>query len=104
MSFCLKSAARYTHELILLDLKLPKVDGIEVPRQFKSDPRTKAIPVVVVATSKEEKDLARCSELGVNRYLQKPVDFDSLRETTKQFAMSWLLSDAPPPEGAIPEN
>ncbi len=87
----------HTPKLILLDLKLPKVDGIEVLRQVKGDPRTKTIPVAVLTTSKEERDLALCDELGVNSYIQKPVDFDQFRNTVKQFAMYWLLVNTPPP-------
>jgi two-component system, response regulator len=87
----------HTPRLILLDLKLPKVDGIEVLRQVKGDPRTKTIPVTVLTTSKEERDLAQCYELGVNSYIQKPVDFDEFRNTVKQFAMYWLLVNTPPP-------
>ncbi len=87
----------HTPKLILLDLKLPKVDGIEVLRQVKGDPRTKTIPVAVLTTSKEERDLALCYELGVNSYIQKPVDFDEFRNTVKQFAMYWLLVNTPPP-------
>ncbi len=87
----------HTPKLILLDLKLPKVDGIEVLRQIKSDPSTKTIPVTVLTTSREQKDLKSCYELGVNSYIQKPVDFDQFRETVRQFSMYWLLINTPPP-------
>ena len=84
-------------KLVLLDLKLPKVDGIEVLRQIKRDPHTKSIPVTVLTTSKEQSDLKSCYELGVNSYIQKPVDFDKFRETVKQFSLYWLLINTPPP-------
>jgi len=88
-------------KLILLDLKLPKVDGHEVLREAKTDLRTKAIPVVVMTSSKEEKDLARSYHLGVNSYIQKPVDFDQFRETVKQMGLYWLLVNQPPPAKAF---
>lgn len=84
-------------KLVLLDLKLPKVDGIEVLRAIKSDPRTKVIPVVILTSSKEERDLVSSYELGVNSYIQKPVDFAEFRETVKQLRLYWLLVNQPPP-------
>ena len=83
--------------LVLLDLKLPKVDGGEVLRQIKGDPRTKAIPVVILTSSKEQRDLVESYRLGVNSYIQKPVDFDQFRDTIKQIGMFWLLVNEPPP-------
>jgi len=77
--------------LILLDLKLPKVDGTEVLRQLKSDPRTRPIPVTVLTSSKEESDMARTYDLGANSYIQKPVDFERLCGTVEQLGMYWLL-------------
>ncbi len=88
-------------KLILLDLKLPKVDGLEVLRQVKSDLRTKAIPVVILTSSKEEKDLINGYCLGVNSYIQKPVDFDNFCKTAKQLGLYWLLVNEPPPSGAF---
>jgi CheY-like chemotaxis protein len=82
-------------------LKLPNVDGIEVLRQIKSDPRTKAIPVVILTSSKEEKDLVNGYHLGVNSYIQKPVDFDNFREIVKQLGLYWLLVNEPPPSEAF---
>lgn len=87
--------------LVLLDLKLPKVDGLEVLRQIKSDVRTKAIPVVILTSSKEEKDLVNGFHLGVNSYIQKPVDFNEFREMVKQLGLYWMVVNEPPPESAF---
>lgn len=99
--FCTgKHSARSPNQLpklILLDLKLPKVDGIEVLRQLKANPKTKTIPVTVLTSSKEGSDLTQCYELGVNSYIQKPVDFDRFREVVKQFSLYWLVVNTPPP-------
>jgi CheY-like chemotaxis protein len=83
--------------LVLLDLKLPKVDGLEVLRAVKGDPRTKAIPVVVLTSSREESDLVESYRLGVNAYIQKPVEFDSFRQAVKQLGLFWLVVNEPPP-------
>jgi CheY-like chemotaxis protein len=82
--------------LVLLDLKLPKIDGLEVLRQVKSDPRTRTIPIVILTSSKEEKDLVRSYDLGVNSYIQKPVDFEQFRNTVKQLGLYWLLTNQSP--------
>jgi CheY-like chemotaxis protein len=82
--------------LVLLDLKLPKVDGMEVLRQVKSDPRTKIIPIVMMTSSKEERDVMNGYNLGVNSYIQKPVDFDQFRATVKSLGMYWLVVNQPP--------
>jgi two-component system response regulator len=87
--------------VVLLDLKLPKVDGLEVLRQIKSDSRTKAIPVVILTASREEKDMVNGYQLGVNGYIQKPVDFDKFRDTVKQLGLYWLVVNEPPPAGAF---
>ena len=84
-------------KLVLLDLKLPKVDGLEVLRVVKSDPRTRRIPVVVMTSSREDSDLVRSYDLGVNSYLQKPVDFDQFREVVQRMGFYWLLINQPPP-------
>jgi len=84
--------------LVLLDLKLPKVGGMEVLRAIRADERTKAIPVVVLTSSKEERDLIDGYKLGVNAYAQKPVDFQQFSETVRQIGMFWMLiNQAPPP-------
>ncbi len=83
--------------LVLLDLKLPKVDGLEVVRELKGDPRTKAIPVVVLTSSREEKDLVESYRLGINAYIQKPVEFESFRQAVKQLGLFWLVINQPPP-------
>ena len=83
-------------KLVLLDLKLPKVDGLEVLKQVKSDPRTKIIPVVIMTSSKEERDLVASYNLGANSYIQKPVDFEQFRETVKTVGLYWLVINQPP--------
>ena len=88
-------------KLVLLDLKLPKVDGLEVLKAVRSDERTKAIPVVILTSSKEQRDLIDGYNLGVSAYIQKPVDFDQFAETIKQVGMFWLLINQPPPPGAF---
>jgi|CZKY01.1.fsa_nt_gi two-component system response regulator len=83
-------------KLVLLDLKLPKVDGLEVLKQVKSDPRTKIIPVVIMTSSKEERDLVASYHLGANSYIQKPVDFEQFRETVKTVGLYWLVINQQP--------
>lgn len=88
--------------LILLDLKLPKVDGMEVLKRLKADPRTRCIPVVILTSSKEERDLVQGYGLGANSYIQKPVDFDQFRTTVKKVGFYWLLiNQAPVTVGAV---
>lgn len=83
-------------KLVLLDLKLPKVDGMEVLRRLKADPRTRTIPVVILTSSKEERDLVTGYGLGANSYIQKPVDFEQFRETVKSVGLYWLLINQAP--------
>jgi len=87
--------------MVLLDLKLPKVDGLEVLRQLKGDSRTKAIPVVILTSSKEDRDMVSGYQLGVNSYIQKPVDFTAFRETIKQLGLYWMVVNQPPPADAF---
>ena len=83
--------------LVLLDLKMPKVNGIEVLKAIKSDERTRRIPVVVMTSSEEESDLAKTYDLGVNSYVVKPLDFNALAEVIRQAGYYWLAINRPPP-------
>ncbi|HET8825380.1 MAG TPA: response regulator, partial [Terriglobales bacterium] len=86
------------------DLKLPKVDGLEVLKQIKEDVRTRSIPVVILTSSREERDLVSSYRLGVNSYIQKPVDFDQFRDTVKQLGLYWLVvNQAPVPDPLLQE-
>lgn len=101
--FCRGSYAGRSFEsqprVVLLDLKLPKVPGLDVLRAIKSDPRTKAIPVVIMTSSREERDLIESYKLGVNAYVQKPIDFDQFRNLVKELGLFWLvINEAPPPQ------
>ena len=83
-------------KVVLLDLRLPKVDGMEVLRRLKADERTKHIPVVVVTSSKEDRDVAECYNLGVNSYIGKPVEFDEFTKVVSELGFYWLLINQPP--------
>ncbi|MGA9544841.1 MAG: response regulator [Candidatus Sulfotelmatobacter sp.] len=83
-------------KLVLLDLKMPKVDGMQVLKRVKSDARTKTIPVVLMTSSREERDMVSGYDLGVNSYLQKPVDFDEFRKMVKLLGLYWLVTNRPP--------
>ena len=93
---------KHPPKLILLDLKLPKVDGIEVLQAIKSDERTRPIPVIVLTSSIEHVDVVNCYRLGVNSYIQKPVDFGKFEETVSQLGMYWLLVNQSPPADLFP--
>jgi two-component system, response regulator len=89
--------------VVLLDLKLPLVDGIEVLRRLRGDARTRAIPVVVLTSSREEQDIVATYDLGVNSYIVKPVDFQRFGDAVREVGMYWLLLNEPPrAQGALP--
>lgn len=90
-------------KVILLDVKLPKVDGLQVLAAIKKDPRTQAIPVVVMTSSSQQKDLIESYKTGVNAFIQKPIDFDTFRQVIERVGMFWLaVNQAPPPESFEP--
>jgi CheY-like chemotaxis protein len=91
-------------DLVLLDLKMPRVDGFEVLRHAKTDPRLKAIPVVVFTSSRETEDVRRCYELGANAYVVKPVDFQEFVSALAEIAMFWGTANEPPPDSPTPTN
>ncbi len=84
-------------QLVLLDLKLPKVDGLQVLQRIRSDERTKLLPVVVFTSSSEEEDVIKSYDLGANSYVRKPVDFDQFSEATRQLGLYWLVLNQSPP-------
>jgi CheY-like chemotaxis protein len=84
--------------IVLLDLKLPKIDGLEVLRRLRADERTKLLPVVILTSSKEEQDLISSYKLGANSYIRKPVDFVQFTEAVQQLKLYWLLMNESPPE------
>jgi len=88
-------------KLVVLDLKVPKIDGLEVLRIIKGDARTRAIPVAILTSSKEERDLVEGYNLGANSYIRKPVDFDEFREIVKQLGLYWMIVNQPPPARAF---
>ena len=90
--------------IALLDLKMPKVDGLEVLRAIRSDPGLRTIPVVILTSSREEQDLARSYQLGVNAYVLKPVDFQAFVEAIKALGIFWTIHNQPPPSNSPPQS
>jgi len=84
-------------QLVLLDLKLPKVDGLEVLRRLRGDERTMVLPVVILTSSKEEQDLVNGYKLHANSYIRKPIDFNQFSEAVRQLGLYWLVLNEPPP-------
>ncbi len=91
-------------KVVLLDLKLPKLDGVEVLEQVKGDNRTRAIPIVVLTSSREERDLIRSYDLGANSYVQKPVNFEQFKQTLKTLGLYWMVINQQPIHAASPER
>ena len=85
-----------TPSVILLDLKLPKIDGLEILKRIKSDPRTKSIPVIVLTSSREQKDILESYNLGTNSYIVKPVNFEQFAAAVQQLGLYWLVLNQPP--------
>ena len=85
-------------EMVLLDLKLPRIDGLEVLRRIRADPRTSLLPVVVLTSSKQEEDLMKSYQLGANSYVRKPVEFEPFLEAVKNLGLYWLVVNERPPQ------
>jgi len=90
--------------VVLLDLKLPKINGLEVLERIRKDPFLRRLPVVILTSSKEEQDIIRGYDLGANSYIQKPVDFEQFTHSIKELGVYWMVINEPPPSGTKCEN
>jgi two-component system, response regulator len=97
LAYLIGPSARPVPTLVILDLKLPKVDGLEVLRRLRSEERTRTLPVVVLTSSREEQDLVESYRLGANSYVRKPVDFMQFADATQTLGLYWLVVNEPPP-------
>ena len=95
---CASNLERDLPAVVLLDIKLPKIDGIEVLRRIRADERTALVPVVILTSSNEEKDLVNGYKLGCNSYMRNPVDFNQFVEAARQLGLYWLMMNEPPPD------
>ena len=97
LAYLIGPSARPVPTLVILDLKLPKVDGLEVLRRLRAEERTRTLPVVVLTSSREEQDLVESYRLGANSYVRKPVDFVQFADATQTLGLYWLIVNEPPP-------
>jgi len=100
LEYLLSDGARLP-QMVLLDLKLPKIDGHEVLKRMRADPRTKLLPVVVLTSSREEEDVVKAYLRGANAYVRKPVDFDRFTSAVRQLQLFWLVLNEAPPAGRV---
>jgi len=98
LAYLVGPSARPMPTLVILDLKLPKVDGLEVLRRLRAEERTRTLPVVVLTSSREEQDLVESYRLGANSYVRKPVDFMQFADATQTLGLYWLVVNEPPPQ------